>query len=74
MTDLNSHYTTGPDGPSPESFDHRTRSWKVSPRWGYFASDPCNGLGERLPRERTLLLGRWRVTLARTREAGEQRG
>jgi hypothetical protein len=60
--------------PAYETFDHRSR--RVGRHDGlvsYFASDPCNGLGERLPRLRTLLVGPWRISLTRRRDRAAQK-
>lgn len=50
------------------TFDHRTRSWRKGKRLSFFASDPCNGLGQRQARIRTLLVGPWRVTVTKRRQ------
>lgn len=53
---------------TPEPFDYRTRSIDIGPV-RLFATDPQNGLGERLPRVRSLLIGPWKITLERRRHA-----
>jgi hypothetical protein len=57
-----------------EAFDHRTRRvGRYDGPLSYFATDPCNGLGERLPRLRTLLIGPWKVSLTRRRDRTTQK-
>ena len=51
-----------------DSFDHRTRQLRLlGERLVFFASDPCNGWGERMPRQRTLMVGPWKLSLTRRR-------
>lgn len=62
-----SRSTGGDVSGSRQTFDHRTRQWSPRPWLVLHASDPVNGLDERLPRVWTLLLGPWKVTLSRRR-------
>lgn len=49
-------------------FDHRTRKTSLLNDWlVLFATDPVNGLAERQPRVRTLLVGSWKVSITKRR-------
>lgn len=58
----------------PDGFDPRTRQWSPGPWLVFHATDPESGLGERLPRLRTLLIGPWKVALTRRRTPWRRRG